>query len=397
MNLRWILLIIIMYSVISCDSSRSPEVIIIENPAREFSGEPWLFTDAHGKIILSWIEREDTLNFFKLAVWHNNAWSEPQVIASGSDWFVNWADYPMAISNDQGKFISHFLEKSGEDVFAYDVKVATSPDGKTWSTPFLLHDDAKQAEHGFVSWIPYDENFFVSWLDGRNTVTADGANHADHGHRGMMSLRSAVLNSDGKKLEEWELDTRTCDCCQTTSAITSNGPIVIYRDRSDKEIRDISIVRWVDGKWTTPKPVYQDGWEINGCPVNGPRCEAIGNQVAVAWFTLARNEGEVNVVFSADGGETFGDPIRVDRTETIGRVDLVMLEENRALVSWMEGSEIKIIEVNSRGEIGQPVTVAASSSARASGFPQLTKANDGVMAAWTDAETKQIKTALVKW
>ncbi|HRJ30366.1 MAG TPA: exo-alpha-sialidase, partial [Cyclobacteriaceae bacterium] len=99
----------------------------------------------------------------------------------------------------------------------------------------------------------------------------------------------------------------------------------------------------------------------------------------------------------ADGGETFDEPIRIDDGDPNGRVDLVMLDENTALVSWMEGSQIRIVSVNKNGSKGKSIVVASSSQARASGFPQLTKTKDGAMMAWTDEESKSIKTALIKW
>ncbi|MDZ7647099.1 MAG: hypothetical protein U5K54_07905 [Cytophagales bacterium] len=112
-----------------------------------------------------------------------------------------------------------------------------SADGKEWSKPFLLNTDNKEAEHGFVTILPYGDNFFVTWLDGRNTVMENMEGDHHDGHQGAMSLRAAIIDPNGNGLNEWELDNKTCDCCQTTAAITSNGPVVVYRDRSDEEIR----------------------------------------------------------------------------------------------------------------------------------------------------------------
>ena len=44
----------------------------------------------------------------------------------------------------------------------------------------------------------------------------------DHheGHHGAMSLRAAIIDGKGNKISEWELDNKTCDCCQTSAAIT---------------------------------------------------------------------------------------------------------------------------------------------------------------------------------
>jgi len=189
------------------------------------------------------------------------------------------------------------------------------------------------------------------------------------------------------------LDNRTCDCCQTTSALTSNGPIVVYRDRSEDEIRDISIVRLVNSEWTAPQSVFSDNWKIAGCPVNGPRVDVIGNSVAIAWYTAAGGNAEVKVIFSSDGGASFGKPLRINDGETIGRVDLVLLDESHAVVSWMEGATIKAMNIDSNGKKGEPIIIAKSSESRSSGFPQMTRSGNQLIFAWTVDEEKNIKSA----
>jgi hypothetical protein len=246
-----------------------------------------------------------------------------------------------------------------------------------------------------VSLLPYGENFLVTWLDGRNTVMEgmEGMDH--HGHHGEMSLRAAILSNDGNKISEWELDNRTCDCCQTTAALTDNGPVVIYRDRSDKEVRDMSIVRLIDGAWTKPVPIYSDNWLIEGCPVNGPRMEAIGNTIAVAWYSMPGEKSEVKVIFSKNGGETFDQPIQVDEGTAIGRVDLVMLDQDNVVVSWMEGAVIKAARVSSDGHRSNSFVVASSSESRSSGFPQLAKTKTDLIFAWTNSANKNIQVVTV--
>jgi hypothetical protein len=381
--------------LVSCTENKKPLAVeVINSPADSISTEPYLFTDPYGNIHLTWIERIDTINYLKLSHWQNDQWSAPVTITSGYDWFVNWADYPLCVGDGQGKYMAHILKKSGTGTFAYDVAISHSADGTSWSDPTVLHDDGKQAEHGFVSFVPYGENVFVSWLDGRNTVGDEPTDHDDHGHHGEMTVRAAVLSYDGNKLNEWELDNRVCDCCQTTSAITKNGPVVIYRDRSETEVRDMSIVRFVNNTWTEPKAIYNDNWEISGCPVNGPRCEARENTLALAWFTMGNNKPSVNVIFSDDGGETFNQPIQLNQSEeAIGRVDLVLLDEETAVVSWMEGTNIHAAQVTKQGNVERLTVLAESSQSRSSGFPQLTKGEGFIMAAWTDAEAKTVRTA----
>ena len=70
--------------------------------------------------------------------------------------------------------------------------------GKKWSPSRILHDDGKKAEHGFVSIIPYGDNYFISWLDGRNAVVQTTGGH-DEGYHGQMTIRGAVVNTQGNK------------------------------------------------------------------------------------------------------------------------------------------------------------------------------------------------------
>jgi hypothetical protein len=151
--------------------------------------------------------------------------------------------------------------------------------------------------------------------------------------------------------------------------------LIVYRDRSADEIRDIAYVR-PGGK---PRIVHADNWKINGCPVNGPQIDAIGERYAVAWFT------QTGVYAQFDGGQ----PLRVDDGHPIGRVDVVMLDGDSAVVSWMEETEIRARKVSRAGS--EPsIRIAGSSSARSSGFPRIARRGRDVFFAWTEGKRVQV-------
>ena len=146
-------------------------------------------------------------------------------------------------------------------------------------------------------------------------------------------------------------------------------------------------MRRVNGAWTAPATVHADNWELNACPVNGPAIVASGDEVAVAWFTGARDTAKVQVVLSHDGGATFGPPVRIDEGSPAGRVALQWLNGD-AYVSWLErgtgdSAYVKVRPVTREGVAGEALTVTASSGARSSGFPRMTRLNDGLMFAYT--------------
>lgn len=202
-----------------------------------------------------------------------------------------------------------------------------------------------------------------------------------------MTVRQTTIGRQGELGPEMLLDPRACDCCQTAAALTSDGPILVYRDRSPREVRDIAITRHVDGRWTEPRRVHDDGWVIPACPVNGPAVSADGRRVAVAWFTAAQDTPRVRVAFSDDAGAGFAPPVRIDDGDPAGRVDIELLPGAAALVSWIErtadGAEVRVRRVQSDGRVGPSVAIATSTAERASGFPRMARSGDVVVFAWT--------------
>lgn len=374
----------------------------LEAPAAPGSGEPNLTVAPDGRVLLSWIEPagEAGHSLRHAARPRGGAWSEPQTIAEGRDWFVNWADFPSLAALPDGTLFAHWLAKSGPGTFAYDVRVTLSRDaGKSWSPPVVPHRDGTQTEHGFVSMAPWGPRTMgLVWLDGRKTK---GASHAGHGQAAAeMSLVHSTLDAEGRLGPESVLDPRVCDCCQTDTTVADGAIVVVYRDRSEKEVRDMSVVRFAAGRWSEPRTLARDGWEIAGCPVNGPAIAASGRQVAVAWFTAASEKSRVKVAFSSDAGETFRAPIDVDGGQPLGRVDVVFLGDGVALVSWLErtarGTELLVQQVSPKGRLGAALTIADTSSARSSGFPRMVASGGEVTLAWRDAaEPPAIRTAVL--
>jgi len=358
-------------------------VVSIKNPSAENSSLPRLFSNGE-ELFLSWVSKKDSLSILNYSKYSDGVWSPSEEIISGADWFVNWADFPQ-IAENNGNILTSYLQKSADGTYTYDVKLNLYNDStKTWKRNFILHNDGTKSEHGFVSIQPYVSNsFFVTWLDGRNTIGGH-ENHSEHGN-GAMNLRGAIVFEDGTIEYDKILDDRVCDCCNTAAAIGSNDElIVVYRDRSEEEIRDISMKRWTrDSSWLPPITIGNDQWKIAGCPVNGPAVATYESSTAVAWFTGVGDEGKVNVAFSGN----YKNPIRVDAGNATGRVDLVMLSETEAAVLWMEpqGEDevIQLIKVSSNGAKGVPITISKTNRERASGFPQLERVGDTLFVAWT--------------
>ena len=349
----------------------------------------------NGNLSLTWISSDKDMNAsLNFRQFKNEGWTNPLRLADGSDWFVNWADFPThAISGD--KVLSSYLKKSASGKYTYDVFLSLHKlSGEKVKEDFILNTDGFKAEHGFVSITSNNsEGFLITWLDGRNTVEND-----EDGNHKPMTIRFAEITNDGDILNETELDSSVCDCCQTSMTYTNKGPLVVYRDRTEEEVRDIYVTRKIDKVWENPISVHDDGWVIYGCPVNGPKVVSSSNNIAVSWFTVSDGIPKVNLSFSESYGSSFGNPITINDFNAIGRVDTAFLNEKEVIVSYMEGDDdgtyLRIKKVAIDGTVSKPVTISKIDGGRGTGVPQLEVLEDEIFIVWTvfDNESNQLKT-----
>ena len=381
----------------------SPAVERITTPATIDSGQPQLSASDRG-LILSWVEREGQRATLKFSERTASGWSASRVVASGSDWFVNWADVPSVVRLADGTLVAHWLQKSGADTYAYDVRLSYSKDdGQRWSPSFTPHRDGTKTEHGFASLFQMPgAGLGLVWLDGR--AMKPGSAHGAHGgaDAGSMSVRFASFGRDWKQTSEIPVDRRACECCPTSAVVTPDGPIVAFRNRDDKEVRDIHVSRFEHGKWTEPKAAHEDGWQTAACPVNGPMLSARGRGVALAWFTVKEEQGRALMAFSTDAGRTFGPPIRLDDSGALGRVDVELMTDGSAVGSWIEfanqRAQFRMRRVEPSGARSQSVTVSNLAGTRASGYPRIARYGDELVLAWTENTEgrPQVQTAVTR-
>jgi len=362
-------------------------------PAPAGSAQPHLSQAPGGDLLLSWIERVPAgghrLVFARHAA-KGSAWSAPQVIAQGSDWFVNWADFPALQALPDGSLWAHTLVKNGQATYAYDVRLHVSRDGgRRWRPADAVHDDGTPTEHGFASlWPQSRDQLGIVWLDGRKT--AGGHDHADHGGAGAMTLRAATFGAAGAKRAEFELDAMTCDCCQTDAAVSADGVLVAYRDRDPGEIRDVKVTRFDGTSWTAPAVVHADRWMMPACPVNGPAIAARGRHAWVAWYTGAGGPPSVRLAASTNGGATFGPMRQVAMGEAqLGRVD-VAADDAGVWMSWMQETGgrqslwLARFDPALASEQFRVQVADVAGRGRGTGFPRLQVRDGAAWLAWTE-------------
>jgi hypothetical protein len=364
--------------------SQTFSVAPLANPAGPGSQQPNWSVAPDGAAVFSWIEPSQGGAFaLKYAVRHGSTWSPAMTIASNRHFFHHPAEMPEVIALAGGHWFAHWVESPGGDSDAEYVFVTSSTDGKTWTMPLEAHKDRSPVQHGLASMIANpDGGASIFWLE------------ALKGEDAPVSLKRTIVDATGKEAREEVLNGDVCGCCPTAVTRTSKGLLVAFRAHSKENIRDIAVTRLENGKWTAPKLVSADGWEIEACPTNAASVAAKGDHVAVAWFTEAQDMPRDLMAFSNDGGSSFTKPVMLSMGHSFGYTSLALDEDGGAIVSWLEkspdGAKVMVRRVSAAG-VGGPVVEVAKGGKMALGYPKLFHNGSETMIAW--GGSKHVETA----
>ena len=382
-----------------CTRHNSLAVTPLPNPAAPGSITPNETATPVGNVLVSWIEPATDAMALRFAVRGTQEWSNPQTIVVRNN-FDKYAEAPpwVLMLPNRGLLAVWSerlpLVKGNKWAGNYLYTAASSDQGKTWTQPTIVHSDRTDGEHSFASLAVQDDNHAtIVWLDARDYETK-------HTYR----LMTSVIASSSVVSDEQTLDDDVCTCCPTNLVRTSTGFLAAYRNHTSDEIRDIYTVREDGGKWQTGKSLHNDGWHINGCPVNGAALAQRENEIAVAWYTGMEEKASVQVAFSNDGGATFPAVRRIDAAsgeeQPIGRPAIAFLGPGDALVTWLTRehgvSRLVAAQVRSRDSELHRIEIAQGTT-DGLGYPRMQLIGREVMVSWGGAgETKLVKTALLR-
>ncbi len=389
--------LLVILLLVGCEQQELPKPFSsfeeIDSPTDADARFPYLHEQGDS-LLVGWqsVIDDETTRLY-LGSLNDGSFSNSEQVTEGRDWFVNWADFPVIGSSENGSIMMSFMTSSGPGTFEYDLNFISKMDGR-WNDSLIPHEDGTLTEHGFASMEPYMEDKVITiWLDGRQMESSDDderSDHDSHGNGDMMLMHAMVDPSDGVQ-KKAPLDRRVCECCPTASTQTSEAAQFFYRDRADDETRNISVVAYNFDRheWSEPQYLFDDGWQVHGCPVNGPAADSYEDVIGTAWFTSPSDNPKTRVAFSDDHGNSFTAPVEIHIGNALGRVDLRMINRQTAVVSWIEQQDdetlLKARLINKNGEKGTPQKLASGSylADRASGFPRMARVGSNIYLGWT--------------
>ncbi|MGM0589190.1 MAG: hypothetical protein ACQETE_12285 [Bacteroidota bacterium] len=396
------ILLLILFTGCQTQNSTYQELAIPEL-SNGITGEPNLTQNPDGsRLYLSWVEEtSDTTAQLWYATLdqsglHEGRWSRPTLLLQGTHWFVNWADFPSLLVDQQGVRMMHWLQKIPGGTYAYHVNLKRRLSDNSWSDPITPHKDGSPTEHGFVSLSQLPtENSLAIWLDGRAMADEDPP-HA-------MTLRSTEITPTGAIQHSHLIDNWVCDCCQTDATSFDGTVLTAYRNRTPNEIRDIALAAYhpQTHQWDTLGVIWPDQWEIGGCPVNGPALASDQSTAGLAWFTQARDTAKVQLGVlnkQLKPATEFSEPIRIDEGNPLGRIDVVTTHGGY-LVTWVEQLEEQTAQIMGRfvsvqGNAEPAVALAAIDPSRRSGFPRVAILGNDLVISLTKVQDEKSSTKI---
>lgn len=356
---------------------------LLTSPAGNGSLQANWSTTAGGDAVLSWIEPSKGGSYsLRYALRQGATWSEVRTVVTNRRFFRHPAEVPEVLAIGDHQWMAHWVEMPSQTSEAEYVYVSSSVDGLHWTLPAIAHKDRSPVEHGLVSMVGAaagsgNEGASLFWL-----ITPKGED-------GPAYLMRTVVDASGKEIKEERLDSDVCSCCPTAVAKTAKGLLVVYRSHTPADIRDIAAIRFENGKWLPSRIIHADNWKLNACPINAAAVAARGNHSAISWFTGAQDSPKVQIIFSEDGGASFGHPIVVSTGHAFGYTSIALDDDGGAIVSWLErapgaaseDARVLVREVAPNGAAG-PVLEVAKGGRQSLGYPRICHTKARTLVAW---------------
>jgi len=274
------------------------------------------------------------------------------------------------------------------------IRVARSQAGATTFAPAVtVHAEDLPGVRGWASLARDPEgNAHVVWLDGR------AADHGAASHSMRQDIFHAVWRTDGSH-EEALVATDVCFCCKTAVATAPGGTVyVAWRHIYPTNLRDIAVARSSDGgkTFSAPVRVSEDGWQIAGCPDDGPALAVDeSGTLHLVWPTMVggADRAAVKGIFyssSTDGGRTFAPRQRIDEEGTGAAHPQIAAGAGRVAIVWDEAGATRraCLREVSRDPKGPgstpvlgPITVLSAGPAV---YPAIAATPSSLVAAWTE-------------
>ena len=201
---------------------------------------------------------------------------------------------------------------------------------------------------------PASGRVYTVWLDHRDTASPADAGHTMHQHG--TAATPAASNDGAARAQRSQIFVGAvdadlpakgiargvCYCCKTAAITAPDGALYLaWRHVYAGNQRDIAFASSRDrGRtFTEPTRVSADGWQLDGCPENGPSLAMATGRVFVLWPTLVKASGGETLrlfVSSTTDGTRFSPRVALPVAGAAYHPQLIAAPDGTLLAAWDE-------------------------------------------------------------
>lgn len=384
-------LVVVLAAFSACTESKNnymPQEAILLSDSLKSASCVFLTDDEKEKPVISWVEIDSAgYKRFYFARWDENSYSfdKSKSIPLEQNTSIHEEGMPKVAFKGNGTIIAIYETSTPSETEKWgigDVRYVESyDDGDTWSEPRSVF----KTEPNELS---YSFSHILRLGNGEVGVTALGTYTGEDEDMGRPVVYTAT---DGNKgfMELIIISETGCECCRTAIAGDENGNVrIVFRDLQKGSIRDIAMSSSSDyGKtFGDAQDISDDGWEIYGCPHNGPSIVVKEGRTYLSWYTGTDDDGVYFAEYAADGSR-----IRkayLDNSAQFSQLTLSANENTPVIAYDTEytfGSSVYSKIVASRVESDKIYTLDVSDNKSIAAYPVIQSLKESsVIVAWSE-------------
>lgn len=252
----------------------------------------YLSGDESGDPVMSWVEVDSSGGkILRISFWdeETGAFSEAISFSLPDHTSVHEEGMPKTAVKGDGTLMVFFEVSVSSPHSKWGVSdiwyVSSSDRGGRWTVAGSVFPDKPENSSVSFSGVARlaDGEIGIGWLGTAPDPDATG--------RPVYFART----TGGEKFGEPVLvDPSACECCRVAVSASEDGKVTVaYRDLLPESVRDISMAVSRDGGayFDSPVPFSGDGWQVDGCPHNGPSVTMGDERIRAAWFTNGSEPG----------------------------------------------------------------------------------------------------------
>ena len=364
------------------------------SPENVDAAEPAIATGPNGTAYVAWVEHrahKESDVFVSQLDREGHAASAPVRVNAKPGEATAWrGDPPTIVVTADGTVYVGWTARAGTVGHANDLYLSTSRDGgRTFDSPVKVNDDSVPGVHAMHSLaVASDGRIHMAWLDERNLATGSveqngtGQKKMEHMERNREVFTSFSADGGRSFAPNRRVASEACPCCKTSLAVGADARVYVgWRQVLPGEYRHIAIASSADGGETFAQPVIvsDDQWVIPGCPVSGAALAVAGSSsgaLSVVWYT-AGERGTTGLYWaeSLDNGKTFSERKLFAGGEAFGTPLLLATVESKLFVVWGDNDRgsprVVAAPLLKGGKASAPVATSAELPAAAMTNDQL--------------------------